>query len=96
MSKQPIQPDEELLRAFRKKIKNPLNWRKTSKIIRSYDQKQLQNYEAVKDMITRLSSELQIALTPKQRASLTKWILSEKINPESPEDQKRMRDMILG
>lgn len=79
--------ESKALKAFRRKMANPLHWRKANQILLRYSAADLQNMERTKHLITTLASEFDISLSGPETTEAAKWLLDQRINPQSKKDR---------
>lgn len=88
--------DPRLLHTFRARIVNPLYWRRTHRILRSYNRYDLATSDGAGAMVDHLSGALNVPLSPAQRAHAINWVVSQRIDPQHPWHQMRMWNVVHG
>lgn len=76
--------DQRLLNTFRGWIANPMYWRRTHRILRSYSRYDLAAPDGAGAMVDHLCGALNVPITPAQRAHEANWIVSQRIDPQHP------------
>ncbi|GMA58244.1 hypothetical protein C7445_11042 [Alicyclobacillus sacchari] len=79
--------ESKALRIFRRKMANPLHWRKANQVFLRYSQTDLQNLERTKHLVSTLATELEVPLSPREEVEAAKWLLAQGINPQSRKDR---------
>ncbi len=79
--------DSTALKTFRRKMVNPLHWRKANRILLEYTQSDLVNLERAKHLISVLAAEFDVPLTSAEQTEAAKWLVKQKMNPQSPRDR---------
>jgi hypothetical protein len=75
--------DSQALKTFRRKIVNPLHWRKANRVLQKYTKTDLSNLDRAKNFINELAMDLAITLSPDECTAAAKWIVSQEIDPGS-------------
>ncbi|MDP9728568.1 hypothetical protein [Alicyclobacillus tolerans] len=88
--------DPKLLNTFRSRIANPIYWRRTYRILRSYHRSVLATPDGAGALVDHLSGALQVPLTPSQRANAVHWLVSQRIDPQNPMHQIKMWNIVNG
>lgn len=88
--------DPRLLNTFRSRIANPVYWRRTHRILRSYSRHHLATPDGAGALVDHLCSALNVRLTPAQRTHAVNWIVSQRIDPQHPWHQMRMWSVVSG
>lgn len=79
--------DSDALKAFRRKMANPLHWRKANQVLQKYTKKDLSNIVRAKSFINELASTLKITLSHEECAAAARWVVSQEIDPQSKKDR---------
>ncbi|CAM3752243.1 hypothetical protein [Alicyclobacillus pomorum] len=79
--------DSTALTTFRRKMANPLHWRKANRILLGYTQSDLANLERAKHLIAVLAAEFDVSLTTEEQTEAAKWVVKQRMNPQSPRDR---------
>lgn len=88
--------DPRLLNVFRGRIANPMYWRRTHRVLRSYNRYHLATPDGAGAMVDHLCGELNVPITSAQRANAVNWIVSQRIDPQHPWHQMRMWRVVNG
>jgi hypothetical protein len=79
--------DSDALKAFRRKMANPLHWRKANQVLQGYTKKDLSNLVHAKGFINELAATLKITLSGEESAAAAKWVVSQGIDPQSRKER---------
>ncbi len=85
-----IAMDSKALKTFRRKMANPLNWRKANRVLIGFTKDELSNLEQAKSFIDKLAAQLDVALSPEERSAAAKWVVGQKIDPQNSRDRIRI------
>jgi hypothetical protein len=88
--------DPRLKGRFAYKMMNPVYYRRTRAILKSYNYTALQDPYAVGTMIDSLCMACGDTITPAQRASAIRSVIAQKCNPLFASHRARMRGLIFG
>lgn len=88
--------DPRLLNTFRSRIANPMYWRRTHRILRSYSRADLANPGGAGALVDHLCGALNTPISAGQRANAVNWIVSQRIDPQHPMHQMRMWGVVNG
>jgi len=79
--------ESKALKIFRRKMANPLHWRKANQVFLRYSETDLQSLERTKHLISTLAAELDVPLSPEEKTEAAKWLRAQGINPQSRKDR---------
>ncbi|QSO49428.1 hypothetical protein [Alicyclobacillus mengziensis] len=79
--------ESQALKVFRRKMVNPLHWKKANRIILRYSEADLQNLERTKHLVSALAAELDVTLTVAEKTQAAKWLVAQRMNPQSYKDR---------
>ena len=79
--------DSDALKVFRKKMANPLHWRKANQILQGYTKKDLSNLVRAKEFINELATVLKITLSNEENTAAARWVVSQGIDPQSKKER---------
>lgn len=88
--------DPRLLHTFRGRIVNPMYWRRTYGILRSYNRYHLATPDGAGALVDHLCGALNVPLTPSQRAGAVNWLVAQRIDPHNRWHQMRMWSVVNG
>lgn len=75
------------LKTFRRKMANPLHWRKANRVFMNYRQSDLLRLSGAVRLIDELAGELGVALSEEEKAQAATWLVKQKIDPQSARDR---------
>lgn len=75
------------LKSFRRKMANPLHWRKANRIFLQYTKSDLSSMERTKHLISELATSLEVPLTNQELTQAAKWLVDRDIDPQSKRDR---------
>lgn len=81
---------------FRRKIANPVHWRRTYRILRCYSRYDLAGPAGAGALVDEMSGALGVPLTPAQRAGAVNWLVAQRIDPQNRWHQMRMWSVVNG
>lgn len=88
--------DPRLLDTFRGRIANPLYWRRTYGILRSYHRYDLATAEGAGALVDHMCGALCVRISPAQRAGAVNWLVAQRIDPQNRWHQMRMWGIVNG
>ncbi|MFD1676754.1 hypothetical protein [Alicyclobacillus fodiniaquatilis] len=88
--------DPNLLHTFRSRIRNPIHWRNTHRILHSYSRRDLATPHGAGALVDQMCGALNVPLTPGQRAGAVNWLVAQRIDPHHPLHQMRMWRIVRG
>ena len=71
------------LQTFRRKMMNPVHWRKANSILSKYTKPALASQSGAEKLIAELSEAFNVAMTQQERVQAAKWIVQQGIDPQS-------------
>ncbi|QQE76812.1 hypothetical protein [Alicyclobacillus sp. SO9] len=86
----------EALKAFRKKMLNPMHWRTVNKTMVQYTKSELQQVDMAGKLMEELAQELNIRLSKEEKREAAKWLVSKQVDPKSKRDRLRIWKYIKG
>lgn len=75
------------LQTFRRKMANPVHWRRANRVIGKYTKQDVATVESAARVIEDLSTSLGIELTPSDRRKAAQWLVQQGIDPQSRKDR---------
>lgn len=75
------------LKAFRRKMGNPVYWRRANRIIAKYTKPDVSSVDSATRVITDLALSFGIELTPCDRKRAAEWLVQQDIDPQSRKDR---------
>lgn len=75
------------LKTFRRKMANPLHWRKANRVFLTYQRSDLCTVAGAKKLIDDLAGELGVPLSPDERIQAATWLVKQQIDPQSARDR---------
>lgn len=75
------------LKTFRRKMANPLNWRKANQILLKYSKEQMSTRGGSRAFIEELSKVLSVELSEAEVVEAAKWMQSQQMDPRSKRDR---------
>ncbi|MFD1676227.1 hypothetical protein [Alicyclobacillus fodiniaquatilis] len=79
--------ESKALKIFRRKMANPLHWRKANQIFLAYTKTDLANLERTTQLIRDLASELDVPLTSDEQTQAASWLVKQGMDPQSRRDR---------
>lgn len=79
--------DENALKVFRRKMANPLHWRKANRLLQKYSQDDLNYPAGARRFIADLASTLDVPLTAGERNRAADWLVRRNFDPKSRKDR---------
>ncbi|MEE6451239.1 hypothetical protein RAH41_11765 [Gottfriedia acidiceleris] len=86
--------DPSLMREFCGKVCDPRKFPRIYSILRSYRKNDLKSREGACHMIDRLSDCCSVTITAEQRENAAQWLMNCGVNPQDPDHQREMWNMI--
>lgn len=86
--------DPALLHTFRRRIAQPVYWRRTYAALHQCHREALRCPEGCAALVDHLSGALNVPLTPTQRAGAIAWLHQQRIDPHHPGDVARMWSVV--
>lgn len=75
------------LQTFRRKMMNPVHWRKANSILSKYTKPALASQSGAAKLIDELSEAFKVQMTHQERAKAANWIVQQGIDPQSRRDR---------
>ncbi|WDL97539.1 hypothetical protein [Alicyclobacillus sp. ALC3] len=75
------------LRAFRRKMANPVHWRRANQVVGKYTRQDVATVESATRVIDDLSTSFGIELTPSDKRKAAQWLVQQGIDPQRRKDR---------
>lgn len=82
--------ESKALKVFRRKMVNPLYWRKANRVFLGYTETDLASVERTTQLIQELSSVMDVPLTVEEQTQAAKWLVKQGIDPQSRRERLRI------
>lgn len=79
--------ESTVLKAFRRKMANPLNWRKGNRILSGYSKQDIATLEGASRFIGELAAALDVELSLTERTEAARWLMKRQMDPASKRDR---------
>lgn len=75
------------LKMFRRKMVNPLHWRKANQVVRRYTRDDLNHIVGARRLIGELAELVDVTLSVQERDEAAKWLVGCTFDPQSKKDR---------
>ncbi|WAH36407.1 hypothetical protein [Alicyclobacillus dauci] len=75
------------LSTFRRKMTNPLNWRKANQVLVKYSKAELATERGAGRLIEELAEKVGVDLSAEERKEAAKWLVGQGMDPQSKRDR---------
>lgn len=75
------------LKTFRRRMANPLHWRKANRVFLKYEKTDLMELSGAKRLIDELCQELEISLSQEERTQAANWLMNQHLDPQSARER---------
>lgn len=82
--------ESEALRTFRRKMANPLHWRKANRIFSTYTRADLADPNRTRCLIEELASSLGVPLSGQEQMQAADWLVKQSIDPKNRLDRMNL------
>lgn len=75
------------LKTFRRKMANPVYWRKANRVFTQYTRADVASVESAIRLIDDLSCKLNVDLSPADKRNAAQWLVKQGMDPQSRRDR---------
>lgn len=82
--------ESEALRTFRRKMANPLYWKRANRIFSTYTRADLADPNRTRCLIEELASSFGVPLSVQEQMQAANWLVNQGIDPKSRMDRMNL------